>query len=235
MKVAAIQSNYIPWRGYFDIIGAVDLFIFYDDVQYTYQDWRNRNLIKTPTGLQWLSIPCGTNNKQLIYEVNISNNHWQKKHWHAIKFNYSRAKFFKYYRPFFEDIYLNNTWEKLSDFNQYLIKRISKEILNFDARFEDSRIFQPDGKKEDRVLDLLNKCGATEYLSGPSARNYLSEEKFQSAGIKLEWMDYNNYPEYNQLFPPFKHNVSIVDLILNEGANASKYMKFFNSNNYETL
>ena len=228
MKVAVIQSNYIPWKGYFDIINAVDLFIFYDDVQYTHRNWRNRNLIKTPAGLQWLSIPCGTNTKRCIYEVTISNGPWQKKHWHAIELNYSRARYFKEYRPFFENIYLKNTWQNLSEFNQYLIKKISKEILNIDTVFKDSKDFRPVGKKEARILDLLKKCKATEYICGPLAKNYINEENFQSAGIKLEWMDYNGYPQYNQLFPPFSHNVSIIDLIFNEGPHATAYMKSFN-------
>lgn len=70
-KVGVIQSNYIPWKGYFDLIHDVDLFVFYDDVQYTKNDWRNRNLIKTPTGAKWLTIPVSSNLNNLIYEVEL--------------------------------------------------------------------------------------------------------------------------------------------------------------------
>ena len=58
-KVAIVQSNYIPWKGYFDLINLVDEFILFDDMQYTRRDWRNRNIIKTFNGLLWLTIPVG--------------------------------------------------------------------------------------------------------------------------------------------------------------------------------
>lgn len=227
MKVATIQSSYLPWKGYFDIINAVDLFIFYDDVQYTKRDWRNRNRIKTSAGVKWLTIPCVANCDQLIYEVSLKDHHWQQKHWRAITHNYSRAKYFKHYEDFFESIYIGRTWHNLSELNQYVIKKISSEILHIDTRFEDSRNYSHTGKKEKRVLDLLSRCGATSYLCGPSARSYINEDHFSAANIELLWMDYTGYPAYQQLYPPFDHQVSIIDLIFNKGPQATAFMKTF--------
>lgn len=217
----------MPWKGYFDIINMVDMFIFHDDLQYTKNDWRNRNILKTPRGPEWLTIPCGTNEKRLICEVELADHSWQKEHWNKICLNYSHAKYFNRYKEFFEKIYLDTVWQNLSELNQYMIKMLSKDILCAKTAFDDSRKYNLTHKKAERVLELLEKAGATEYLSGPAAKDYLKEEDFVVKNIKLSWMDYSNYPEYNQLYPPFVHAVSIIDLIFNEGPDAIKYMKSF--------
>ena len=223
-KIAMSQSNYIPWKGYFDLINQVDEFIFYDDVQYTNQDWRNRNKIKTAKGVTWLTIPVGKNTNRLIFEVEIKDHRWQKKHWGTILNNYRTAPYFKEYRNFFEEIYLNTVWTNLSDLNQHIIKSISTEILDITTIFDDSRKYNLSGEKEKRYIPLLKQIGTTEYLTGPSAKNYLTEEMFEKEGIKLTWMDYSGYSEYHQLFPPFKHEVTILDLIFNEGPNAKHHL-----------
>jgi len=223
-KVAVLQSNYIPWKGYFDIISQVDEFIFYDDVQYTNRDWRNRNKIKTPNGLLWLSVPVGAERNRLICEVEIQNKDWQKKHWQSILQFYRKAPFFSEYKSFFEDFYLSTIHSNLSDMNISLIKRISSEILDIKTNFRDSREFDLQGKKENRILELLEKTEATHYLSGPSAKDYICEQHFSDRNIKLEWMDYSGYPEYKQLFGKFEYEVSILDLIFNVGSDSSFYV-----------
>jgi hypothetical protein len=227
-KVAILQSNYIPWKGYFDLINMADLFIFHDDLQYTKGDWRNRNLIKTPNGVQWLTIPCGTNEHRLICEVELADHSWQSKHWSVIKANYEQTEYFKRYRPFFEEIYLGNKWRNLSEMNQAIVTRISRELLGVKTGFEDSRRYSLTQRKAERVKELLIKCKADEYISGPAAKDYLSEEYLTEAGIKLTWMNYEGYPEYPQLHPPFTHQVSIIDLIFNTGEQAVNFMKSFN-------
>ncbi len=228
-KIAILQSNYIPWKGYFDIINSVDLFIFHDDLLFTSGDWRNRNRIKTEKGLDWLTIPCGKPKNRLICEVELKDFKWQKKHWAKIDYQYRKSKYFSEYKEFFKSIYLDFNWENLSDMNQFTIKAISKEILNIDTMFEDSRKYSLKFKKAERVIELLKKAKADMYLSGPAAKDYLSEEIFKKENIQIEWMDYGGYPEYTQLNPPFEHGVSILDLIFNEGSNATKYMNSFKS------
>ncbi|NOT73297.1 MAG: WbqC family protein [Cyclobacteriaceae bacterium] len=223
-KVVVLQSNYIPWKGYFDLIRRADEFVFYDDVQFTKNDWRNRNKIKTPRGTEWVSIPCGTDLKRLINEVTITKHDWQKDHWNRIKLNYSKAEHFNLYHDFFEDFYLNKTWTNLSELNQYLITSISKQFLNINTVFTNSVAYAPQGNRMDRLIDVLKKAGATEYISGPAAKDYIVEEDFSRANIQLTWMDYGNYPEYRQQFPPFVHNVSIIDLLFNEGPEAIRYL-----------
>lgn len=213
------------------MINMADEFVFYDDVQYTKKDWRNRNLIKTKAGIKWLTVPCQGHQNLLICDVKINQINWQRKHWGTISNNYRKAKYYKLYKDLFKELY-NYNWQWLSDLNQTFIKRISKEILRIETNFHDSREFalENDLKKEDRWIELLRQMSATDYILGPSARNYIDHEKemkIRDNGINLIWMDYSDYPEYTQLFPPFDHHVSIIDLIFNEGPNAKNFMKSF--------
>lgn len=226
MRVAASQSNYIPWKGYFDLINSADIFVFYDDVQYTNRDWRNRNILKTPYGPKWLTIPCGSNTNRLICEVELTDSEWQKNHWGAIRTNYGKTKYFGQYKDIFQEIYLKKNWLNLSDFNQHLIKIIAG-ILEIKTKFEDSRKYNLDGTKEFRIRDLLEKINADTYVCGPSAQSYLKPEYLKGINVDLEWMDYSGYKEYHQLFPPFVHQVTILDLIFNEGPNSKYYLKTF--------
>ncbi len=234
MRVAILQSNYIPWKGYFDIIGSVNLFVFHDDLQYTKGDWRNRNKIKTPKGTEWITVPCGTDQNRLICEVELKNTDWQRKHWNTIQTHYVKAPYFKQYSPFFEEIYLGRTWTNLSDMNQYVIKAISTELLGMETQFDDSRTYGLKTAKGDRVIEILNKVGATTYLSGPAAKSYLDESAFAAECIGLEWMSYSGYSGYPQLYPPFEHAVSIIDLLFNTGRDATSYMLFAKNAGYST-
>lgn len=223
-SVAVLQSNYIPWKGYFDIIHDVDLFVFYDDLQYTRADWRNRNRVKTANGVQWLTIPVGADLRRLIFEVEINDHSWQEKHWETLRHAYGKCAHFARYRPFFEDIYRGRTWRALSELNQHLITSISRDLLAIGAEFQDSRAYQGTGQKLDRLMDIVAKTGATRYVSGPSAQSYIDPARFATAGIELAWKDYAGYPEYPQRFPPFDHQVTILDLLFNVGPDAPWYI-----------
>ncbi|MCB1880900.1 MAG: WbqC family protein [Chromatiaceae bacterium] len=224
LRVAILQSNYIPWKGYFDIINDVDLFVFYDDVQYTKNDWRNRNKVKISTGTNWLTVPVGPSRDRLICDVRITDQRWQKKHWETLWHCYGKAPFFSVHAPFFKDFYLSQSWTSLSELNQYLIKHISRKVLASETKFIDSREFMAEGSKQNRLLNILRKAGATQYISGPAAKNYIEEEQFISAGIELIWKDYSNYPEYPQFHPPFEHGVTILDLLFHTGPDAPYYI-----------
>lgn len=223
-SVAVIQSAYMPWKGYFDIINDVDEFIFYDDVQFTRQDWRSRNKIKTANGALWLSIPTGDDLNRRICDVELKNCQWQMKHWKTIVQNYSRAPFFPEYRAFLEEFFVYRTWTNLSELNQFLIEELCSRYLRIRTTFVDSREYGATGQKQDRLVDLLLKAKATRYISGPAARNYIDEGAFEAAKIDLVYKDYSGYPEYPQLHPPLQHDVSILDLLFNVGADAPAYI-----------
>jgi hypothetical protein len=216
-KVAILQSNYIPWKGYFDIINSVDTFVIYDEVQYTKNDWRNRNIIKTPTGPTWLTIPVRqVSLEQKIFEAKTTLKNWNVKHWNSIKGAYSKAPYFKENETYFRDIYFSIETENLSEINLIFIRAINK-LLGITTEIIDSRTLNLDGDKNKRLVQAVSKLSGTVYVSGPSAKNYLDETIFNKADIQVEWMDYSKYTEYPQLHPPFVHGVSILDLIFNVG------------------
>lgn len=222
--VVVLQSNYIPWKGYFDLIHDADLFVFYDDVQYTKRDWRNRNRIKTAQGGKWLSIPVGDDTERLVCEVGIPDPRWQRSHWDGLRQAYDKQPYFSHYREFFEDIYLGREWRMLSELNQHLIQRIALELLGVKTQFGDSRSYAQAGAKQERLLSLIESIGASRYISGPAAKSYIECDRFEQAGIKLEWKDYSGYPVYKQAHPPFEHGVSILDLLFSVGPDAPWYI-----------
>jgi hypothetical protein len=227
-KVAILQSNYIPWKGYFDLINMVDEFVIFDDVQYTRRDWRNRNQIKTNNGLAWLTIPVEVKGKyyQAINQTIVVKSNWRQLHWKTISQNYSKAKYFKEYKFPFQEFYLNDVTLNLSDINLKLIKIINK-ILEINTKISLSTDYFLSEGKTDKLLHICQQIGGDVYLSGPSAKDYLDENLAKNLGIKIEWMNYDKYPEYEQLSSPFIHQVSILDLIFNAGPNAKKYMRSF--------
>jgi hypothetical protein len=221
-RVAILQSNYIPWKGYFDLIADADEFIFLDDVQYTRQNWRNRNRIKTSRGAIWLTIPVGTSIDRRICDVTLPPR-WADAHWRQLVTWYSQAPHFETYRPLLEEVYLARQWPTLTELNQHMIRMIAG-LLGITTRFRDSREFGVTTGKEDRVLELLAAVGAGVYISGPAARAYIDERRFEAAGHPVIWKDYSGYPEYPQFHPPFDHSVTILDLLFHTGPNAPHYI-----------
>lgn len=226
-KIAIIQSNYIPWKGYFDIIAAVDEFILYDDTQYTRRDWRNRNQIKTPQGRQWMTVPVEVKGRQdqKICETRVGDQEWRRVHWRSLQHNYGKAPHFSTYAGLFERLYLDANEIMLSKINYGFISAVCG-LLGIDTRLTWSMDYAAHGSKAERLISLCEASGATHYLSGPSARDYIDPALFSNAGIELEYMDYAGYPAYPQLHGEFEHGVTILDLIFNTGADAPRFMKF---------
>jgi hypothetical protein len=223
MKAAIIQSNYIPWKGYFDIIHEVDVFVFLEDVQYTKNDWRNRNKIKTPTGTEWITVPVVGGIHQKIFQTKIDySQDWREKHKKTIHANYASSA---YYDSYITDIFKMYTekFETISELNISAIKKIS-DLLGIKTVFVSSKDLNTSGRKDDKLIEICKKIGADHYISGPAAKNYIVEETFDNAGTVLEYKDYSGYPEYKQLWEDFNHYVSVIDLIFNCGEKAPHYI-----------
>lgn len=223
MRVSVIQSNYIPWKGYFDIIANSDVMVFYDDVQFTKNDWRNRNQIRTSQGLTWLTVPVGTNINRLVNEVEIPEHSWQAKHWKTIMVNYKKAAHFESIAPTIEAFYMDKKWTNLSEMNQYFIEKVSKDFLQINTRFEKVENYSIKGDKQERLIDLLTQIGATEYLTGPTALSYINKNLFERNGIKVLVKEYNKYPPYQQRYEGYEGAVSIIDLLMCCGPNSREY------------
>lgn len=226
--VAIVQSSYIPWKGYFDLINFADEFILYDDRQYTRRDWRNRNRIKTPQGVRWLTVPVEVKGRytQRIDETRVSDPGWAAKHWRTLSQSYAAAPFFDRSRETFEPLYLGLDEPLLARINRRLLEAAC-QMLGIETKLSWSTDYHAEGTKTARLLDLCEQSGATEYLTGPSAREYLDVALLEDAGISVRWMDYSGYPEYEQLHPPFEHAVTILDLLFHTGPDAPRYLKSF--------
>jgi hypothetical protein len=224
-KIAILQSNYIPWKGYFDLIASVDEFILLDDVQFTKNDWRNRNIIKTNQGLKWLTIPVGKDINRLTMNVEISDRNWQRKHWASIHHAYNRSLYYEEISFLLKPLYLECHHLKLSELNRLFIEIIC-DYLDIETKITTSQDYEFFSGQTTRLISLCQQAGACEYISGPAAKDYLDEGLFTNAGIEVKWFEYGDYPEYRQLWGNFNHNVSIIDLLFNAGKNAALYMKY---------
>lgn len=227
-KVAIVQSNYIPWKGYFDMLAAVDEFILYDDMQFTRRDWRNRNLIKTPQGLQWLTVPVQVKGKytQSIRETALQGDEWAASHSKTLSLNYARAVHFGAVKDLVEPIY-GRRYETLSQLNRTFIEAICA-YLGIGTKISNSWDYALSEGKSERLADLCVQAKADIYVSGPAAKDYLDERIFNDRGIAVEWFGYDGYPSYPQLWGDFAHGVTILDLIANCGPAAPRYMRFAN-------
>lgn len=226
-KVAILQSNYIPWKGYFDLVSYVDEFIIYDDMQYTKRDWRNRNQIKTPSGLQWLTVPVLVrgNYHQKIRDAKIEPGKWRSDHWKAFEQNYRRASHFGEIECLLRPEYEREDEDHLSGLNRRLIEVVCA-YLGIGTRLTDSSDYELVEGKSERLAELCLQAQADCYVSGPAAKTYIDVAEFEKRGIEVEWFDYGGYREYPQLWGDFVHTVSIVDLLFNCGPTSVDYLKF---------
>ena len=223
-KIAILQPNYIPWKGVFDLINKVDVFVFYDDVQYTVKDWRNRNKIKTPNGELWLTVPVIHKGRrdQLIYEAEIDNSiNWQLNHYKSIVSNYKKAPFFKDFEFLLNDIYLAKKWTHIADLDIYVTKKIC-ELLDIKVEWYRSSELKCSGSKEgSKVVEICKQLGCNYFINGPAAKDFMDEGLFFKNDIILKYMEYI-YQEYEQLYPPFNHYVTIFDVLFNCGEESLK-------------
>jgi len=224
-RIAIVQSNYIPWKGYFDLIAATDEFILYDDAQYTRRDWRNRNQIKTPQGVQWLTVPVRVKGRyhQSIRETEIDGTEWAEQHWTRLRQNYARAPHFARYAPELEALYLHGRHDTLSALNLAMLTWVNRQ-LSIATRMSSSSDYTLEGDRTDKLLNLCLQAGATEYLSGPAARDYLDESRFAAAQVAVRWFDYPAYPPYAQLWGEFVHGVTVLDVLFHCGPDARRHV-----------
>lgn len=228
MRLTILQSNYIPWKGYFDLMAMSDLFVVYDSVQYTKNDWRNRNMIATASGPLWLTIPVETAGRadQRINEAAIGDHRWARKHWATITQSFARRPHFAEAKDAWEAVYLEaQELHLLHDVNLLFLRTIARQ-LSIDTALVDDRDFElapdtPTGK----LVQLCRSVGADRYVTGPAGLNYLEVERFHAAGIALDVIDYSHYPAYSQPGDEFRHGVSVLDLIASVGDEAATHLQ----------
>jgi hypothetical protein len=226
LRISIIQSCYIPWKGFFDLIGRCDEYVVYDSAQFVKGHWHNRNRIKTAEGTRWLTIPVITSDRlrQSIRDVEISEK-WADRHWSSIEQAYRTAVFFREYAPLVMQWYEQaDRTNRLSEINLIFISGIAS-LLGITTRITSDLQYPLAGTRSEKVLSIAQAAGADRYLSGPAAKVYLDESIFAAAGISVEWMSYDNYRPYPQLHGDFVHTVSSLDMLFNTGPDAWRYFK----------
>jgi hypothetical protein len=223
-KVGIIQPSYLPWRGFFDFVHEVDVFVFLDDVQYTVRDWRNRNRIKTRDGSAiWLTVPVLGGRNQLIRDAKIDNAQpWVRKHLQAIERSYGRTAHFGEYFEALSAIYRRG-FDLLSDLDIALTKALC-DWLGVKRELVVASSLDCPGTKDEKLLAIVQRLGGSVYVSGPSAAAYLRPEIWRAAGVDLVYKDYSGYPEYPQISHPFEPSVSVLDTLFMLGASAPDYI-----------
>lgn len=225
-RIAILQSNYIPWKGYFDLIGLVDEFILLDTVQFTKNDWRNRNRIPGGANGVWLTIPVKTSGRfgQRIDQTEVDGAAWARKHWMTIAQTYAKAPHFKAYESVIGRAYEAAAKDtSLSRINQLFIHTLC-DVLELKTPITVVDVLPAENKTE-RLVQICTQQGATNYITGPAARDYIEPCQFERARVTLEYMDYSGYPEYRQRGSTFDHYVSVIDLLFSEGSAARSFMK----------
>jgi hypothetical protein len=215
LNIVILQSNYIPWKGYFELITDADVFCFYDEVQYTKNDWRNRNQLINNNGLFWLTIPIQKDAvKVKISEVELPKSKWQLDHLNIIYQTYKKSAQFEIVYPFLEEIYLND-WNYLSNFNQSIIKKIC-EFIGIKTKVVNSKDYELKGDKINRLIHLIKQLNGKKYISGPTGKDYLNDfqNSFIENNIELEYKQYGPYSTYKQNSKVFNNFVSIIDLLM---------------------
>lgn len=222
--IVVTQSNYLPWRGWFDMLRQSDALVLLDSVQFTRRDWRNRNRIKTPQGPAWLTVPVEVKGRysQAVDETRISDPGWAEAHLRSIALAYSRAPHFTAAFPWLER-------EIRAVAKEDLLTRVNESLIRaFCAKLGLGLPITRDGDllpreelvgmdPSERLAALTHAMGGTRYISGPAAKAYMDPEPFDRRGIEIVWMDYSGYPAYPQLWGEFEPAVSVVDLMLNAG------------------
>jgi len=213
-RVAISQSNYLPWKGYFDTIASVDEFVLYDRLQYTRRDWRNRNRIKTRQGTRWITVPVRVKGRyhQAIDDAELDGDGFIVDHLNAIRQNYRHTPCFPAVFPWLEGELRAAPRRTISCLNRHLIKAVCRQ-LGIGTRIRDSAEFELAADRNERLVRICEALGANEYVSGPAARTYLDQSLFNQRGIRVRWKSYTGYREYDQPYPPFDHRVSIIDLL----------------------
>ena len=224
-RVAIVQSNFLPWRGYYHLISYVDVMVILDSVQFTKRDWRNRNKIKTPDGVKWLTVPVDTKGSyyQKIREVRLSQDKWREKIVKTIELSYRRSSYFEKYIECFKGIILDDSICFLSDLNLKLLKEVLR-ILDIRTPIEMDHGFDHITDASEKLASLTQYFNGDVYVSGPSAQNYLDEGVFEKIQIGVEWFNYPSYVQYDQLWGPYEGNLSILDLIFNKGPEAKNIL-----------
>jgi hypothetical protein len=229
-RVTLLQSNYLPWRGYFDFMAKSDEFIVYDSCQYTVNDWRNRNQVKMLDGVRWITVPVITKGRfgQRIVDAEVVDHKWAKTHLGTLTTSVSKAAFGKPVLDLLGDCYARagkSRW--LHEINVSFLETIHS-YLGFECRLTDDSEYGlesiADLSPSAKVAELVRRAGGDRYLTGPRGLDYLEPADFTAREIAIEVLDYSTLAPYPQLYGEFVDHLSVIDLLANVGAESASHL-----------
>ena len=224
MRGCILQPGYLPWLGFFEQFLFSEIFVFLDDVQYTKQDWRNRNRVRTNAkqGWTWLTVPVKMDSmRSKINEVKIDyRQNWIKKHLNIIRNNYQKTRYFEEVFSIIQEN-IEKRFLYLSDLNVSLVLSIGEYLNIHRNTMLSSRL---EIREQDRNLRLIQTCkqvGITHFYDGEKAKDFLDPALFKANGIEVEFQVYK-HPTYKQCYEPFVSHLSAVDLLFLYGKESVK-------------
>lgn len=232
-RVVILQSNYIPWLGYFALIASADIFVVLDSAKYTKNDWRNRNKLRGADGSFWLTIPIERQStKKRIYDATVSDMRWAHKHFVSIREALSGLRYSAQlverlaadYSSFSDERLLHNINLKLMQ-TICNLGAISTPVV-LDTQFATAKLLSPGTDPTLRLVNICKELKATTYLTGSNAMRYLDLDQFRNSSIVVEVADYSQLPVYSQKYKGFEPSVSVLDYLAVGSGQASEY---FNS------
>jgi hypothetical protein len=226
MILSVMQPAYLPWLGYFHRVAMSDIHIVLDHVEIDKNSktkFANRNKVRTKDGWTWLTVPLKTKGnfgRLFLNALEIDNtSSWTRKHWETIRHNYGRSPYFAEHVPYFEWVF-HRTWHQVVDLTR-AITRYLLDTLGIKTPLLFSSEMKIEGEKDELILNLCRAVGATVYISGPLGRNYLREELFRAAGIRILYHGYK-HPTYPQTYSGFEAYMAVIDLLFNCGPKSLK-------------
>lgn len=213
------QPDFLPYLGFFHRLIHADTFVIFDNAQYvngTSHSWMNRDKLKTSQGEKWLTVSVKKAAREtLINQIVLSENaEWRKSNLNLVHHNYKQSPYFEEIYPYIETLYAYEG-NLLYEFNLHSI-RMLMTLLDVEVFEVFSSSLDTFGKKNELLVDILQKVGATHYLSGVGAKAYFDPELYEKAGIEVVWQDFV-HPVYPQLHGPFIPYLSSIDALFNCG------------------
>jgi hypothetical protein len=225
MKVSGMQPAFMPWQGYFELIDEADVFVLCDDFQYESQSWQRRNrLFVAKNQVDWYGAQIHVRgcSQAPINAVPVDDSEkWRVGIWRRLEYNYHKAPYFEEVAPSVRE-WLFGQYRSLAELNQAFIELACRQ-LGIETQIRLSSQSVSDSRRSERVIDLLQWCGATTYLCATGSFEYMaSDGLFQNCDIEVLFQDFRPRP-YRQIGSPedFVPNLSVLDALLNVGPAAT--------------
>jgi hypothetical protein len=222
LRISILQSNYVPWVGFFHLIASSDAVVVLDSVQFTKNDWRNRNRIVGPNGPFWLTIPIRRPAKLStpIDQITVAGHEWSQNHLKSIVASLKKRPYWKQHEASILTAYESvGKMGLLTDINVTFMRTLMKQMSIETPLVSDRSLGSLPIDPNSRLITLCHRLGANTYLTGPAGMNYLKLRDFQRHGLNIQIFQYSAYGPYEQTCSNFTREVSVLDFLANNSPN----------------